>query len=117
MKGGGEMKKFRCTVCNFIYEGSDAPDKCPRCGAPKEKFEQVAEDKAKLIEKSKLSNGLHMHLATLLEEVTQVATKGINDNLDPSCVAIFAKAKEEAHLLRQFIKAEIEGHIGKGKWG
>jgi hypothetical protein len=117
MKGGGEMKKFRCTVCNFIYQGNDAPDKCPRCGAPKEKFERIPEDKAKLIERSKLSNGLHMHLATLLEEVTRVATKGIEDDLDPGCVAIFTKAKEEAHLLRQFIKAEIEVHIGKGKWG
>lgn len=111
------MKKFRCTVCNFIYEGDDAQDKCPRCGAPKEKFEQIPEEKTKLIDRSKLSNGLHMHLATLLEEVTQVATKGINDNLDPACVAIFTKAKEEAHLLRQFIKAEIQVHISKGKWG
>jgi rubredoxin len=112
-----EMKKFRCTVCNFIYEGEDAPDKCPRCGSPKEKYEQIPEEKVKLIERSRLSNGLHMHLATLLEEVTQVATKGINDNLDPACVAIFTKAKDEAHLLRQFIKAEIQVHIGKGKWG
>jgi len=111
------MKKFRCTMCNFIYEGDDAPDKCPRCGAPKEKFEQIPEDKDRLIERSKLSNGLHMHLATLLEEVTQVATKGINDNLDPACVAIFTNAKEQAHLLRQFIKAEIQVHISKGKWG
>jgi rubredoxin len=111
------MKKFRCTVCNFIYEGDAAPDKCPRCQAPKEKFEQVAEEKAKLIDRSKLSNGLHMHLATLLEDVPHIATKGINDNLDPGCVAIFTKAKEEAHLLRQFIKAEIQVHVGKGKWG
>ncbi len=111
------MKKFRCTVCNFIYEGNNAPDKCPRCGAPKEKFQQIAEDKAKLIDRSRLSNGLLIHLATLLEEVTQMATKGINDNLDPACVAIFTKARDEAHLLRQFIKAEIEVHISKGKWG
>ena len=111
------MKKFRCTVCNFIYEGEDAPDKCPRCGSPKEKFEQIPEEKVKLIERSRLSNGLHMHLATLLEEVSQVASKGIEDNLDPLCLAIFTKAKDEAHLLRQFIKAEIQVHIGKGKWG
>ena len=26
-----------CTVCGFTMEG-DAPDKCPICGAPKEKF-------------------------------------------------------------------------------
>ena len=37
------MKKFVCTICGFIYEGETAPEKCPQCGAPKEKFiEKVA---------------------------------------------------------------------------
>jgi rubredoxin len=111
------MKKFRCTVCNFIHQGDNAPDKCPRCGSPQEKYEQIPQDKAKLIERARLSNGLHMHLATLLEEVIQIANKGIEDNLDPLCLAIFTKAKEEAHQLRQFIKAEIQVHTSKGKWG
>ena len=29
---------FKCSVCNYIYEGEEAPDVCPKCGAPKEKF-------------------------------------------------------------------------------
>jgi mannose-6-phosphate isomerase-like protein (cupin superfamily) len=32
------MKKWRCTVCGYIHEGSEPPDECPNCGAPKEKF-------------------------------------------------------------------------------
>lgn len=38
-KGGDlEAKAIHvCTVCGFTMEG-DAPDKCPICGAPKEKF-------------------------------------------------------------------------------
>ncbi len=37
------MKKWVCTVCGYVHEGEEAPDKCPQCGAPKEKFkEQVA---------------------------------------------------------------------------
>lgn len=32
------MKKFVCTVCGYVHEGEEAPDKCPQCGAPKEKF-------------------------------------------------------------------------------
>ena len=37
------MKKFVCTICGYIYEGETPPEKCPQCGAPKEKFvEQVA---------------------------------------------------------------------------
>jgi len=29
------MKKWRCMVCGYVHEGESAPDKCPRCGAPK----------------------------------------------------------------------------------
>ena len=37
------MKKFVCTVCGYVFEGTEAPDFCPQCKAPKEKFkEQVA---------------------------------------------------------------------------
>ena len=36
------MKKFVCTVCGYVHEGDDAPDNCPQCKAPKDKFnEQV----------------------------------------------------------------------------
>lgn len=31
---------FRCTVCGYTSEGF-APDQCPNCRAPKEKFEEV----------------------------------------------------------------------------
>lgn len=32
------MKKFVCQVCGYVYEGETAPDFCPQCKAPKEKF-------------------------------------------------------------------------------
>ncbi len=38
------MKKFRCTVCGFIYEGDAAPDACPVCKAPASKFEEIKEE-------------------------------------------------------------------------
>ena len=34
------MKKFVCTVCGYVYEGETAPDACPVCKAPKEKFKE-----------------------------------------------------------------------------
>lgn len=111
------MQMWRCDVCGFIYEGASAPEKCPKCGAPKEKFERIAEDKAKLIERSRLSNSLHMKLSTLLGKIAEVGEEGIKDNLDPGCLAIFTKAREEVKILQQMIKAEIQTHIGKGKWG
>lgn len=30
--------KFVCSVCGYVYEGNQAPEKCPQCGAPAEKF-------------------------------------------------------------------------------
>ncbi len=35
---GNPMKKWRSTVCGYIHEGDEPPEKCPRCGAPKESF-------------------------------------------------------------------------------
>ena len=32
------MKKFVCSVCGYVYEGETAPDFCPICKAPKDKF-------------------------------------------------------------------------------
>ena len=38
------MKKFVCSVCGYVHEGETAPEFCPICKAPKEKFvEQSAE--------------------------------------------------------------------------
>ena len=34
------MKKFVCSVCGYVHEGDSAPDKCPQCGAAKEKFNE-----------------------------------------------------------------------------
>ena len=34
-------KKFICTVCGYIYEGAEAPEKCPVCNAPKSKFKEM----------------------------------------------------------------------------
>ena len=37
------MKKFVCGICGFVFEGNEAPEKCPQCGAPKEKFSELVE--------------------------------------------------------------------------
>jgi rubrerythrin len=37
-------KKFICTVCGYVYEGTEAPEKCPVCGVPASKFNEVKDD-------------------------------------------------------------------------
>ena len=38
------MKKFVCSVCGYVYEGNEAPEQCPQCKAPKEKFKETNAD-------------------------------------------------------------------------
>jgi len=39
-------KKFICTVCGYVHEGDEAPEKCPVCNASKKAFKEVKEDEA-----------------------------------------------------------------------
>lgn len=39
------MKKWKCTICNYIHEGDAPPERCPICNAPASKF-VLLEDKA-----------------------------------------------------------------------
>lgn len=34
------MKKWICKVCNYTHQGEEAPDRCPKCGSPKNQFVQ-----------------------------------------------------------------------------
>jgi hypothetical protein len=100
-----------------VHDGKEPPDKCPKCGAAKEKFVAIEGKAMDLVERSRFTNNLHIHLFAVLEQVLEVAEDGIDDNLDPGCVRIFKRALAEAEILQQSIKAELQGHMNKGKWG
>jgi len=34
------MKKHICTVCGYVHEGNSAPEKCPLCQVPADKFKE-----------------------------------------------------------------------------
>ena len=38
------MKKFVCLVCGYVHEGEEAPEICPICKAPKDKFVEKTDD-------------------------------------------------------------------------
>jgi predicted nucleic acid-binding Zn-ribbon protein len=108
---------WQCGSCGYVWEGEEPPNKCPKCGAAKEKYVELEDKAMELIERSRFTNSLHMSLATLLEQMIDIADDGIDDNLDANCVKIFKRAMEEAEILQQSIKAELQGHMKKGKWG
>lgn len=117
LKRDEPMNMWKCSVCGYVWDGDEAPDQCPKCGAPKEKFDQLSEEAAAKIERSRFTNSLHMSLYALLNNAIEIAQAGIEDALDPACVKIFEQVLQEARISQQRIKAELEGHMNKGKWG
>ena len=108
---------WRCGACGYVWDGEEPPDKCPKCGAARQRFVELEDKAMEMVEGSRYTNNLHMNLFVLLEQVLGVAEEGIDDNLDPGCVKIFKRAVEQAEILQQAIKAELQGHMNKGKWG
>lgn len=41
-------KKWRCTVCGYVHTGENAPEKCPLCKVPAEKFVELVEESKEL---------------------------------------------------------------------
>lgn len=107
---------WKCSVCGMVVKGDKPPDACPKCGAPAEKFVQLTEEEEKKSYASDRTNDIHMEIVTLAMKIADLAGEGIEINLDPPCVALFMKAKNEAWIIKQRSKAEIAGHISKGKW-
>ncbi|MBQ3390343.1 MAG: 4Fe-4S binding protein [Firmicutes bacterium] len=49
LKGETTMAKWICTVCGYVHEGEQPPEKCPVCKQPAEKFKKAEEAPAKNI--------------------------------------------------------------------
>lgn len=107
---------WKCSVCGYMHEGAEAPETCPKCGAPKEKFAALSDEDAKKIFAADRTNDIHMEIINLAMKIKDLAKEGIEINLDPPCVALFQQAKNEAWVIKQRSKAEIAGHNIRGKW-
>jgi rubredoxin len=112
-----KMKKlWKCSVCGFIHQGEEAPEFCQKCGAQKDKFIALSDDESGKIYASDRTNDIHAKIINLAMEIAVLSEEGITLKLDPNCVALFEKAKQEAWVIKQRSKAELVGHISKGKW-
>jgi rubredoxin len=111
------MKKlFKCNICNYIHEGENAPDICPKCGQSKENYVELSADATALVYKSERTNDIHMEIISLTNKIFKLSLEGIELNLDPNCVRGFTQAKNSVYVIKQTAKAELEGHMKKGKW-
>ena len=73
------MKKFICTVCGYIYEGETAPEKCPQCGAPKDKFIEKNDDKVQWVDEHKVG---------VAEGVDSEVVEGLRANFQGECTEV-----------------------------
>ena len=107
---------WKCNVCGYVHEGIEAPNICPKCGAPKEKFVQLTGEESEKIYKSDRTNDIHMELIALTTKLDALCKEGIGINLDSTCVIAFKQAKDESWVIKQRSKAELAAHMQRGKW-
>lgn len=86
------MKRFVCSVCGYVYEGETAPEECPVCHQPGEKFREEAIKEEKEVspekEEEEKSENVGMDLSydksfyrvdescRYMEEIHQMAVSG-----------------------------------------
>ena len=73
------MKKFICSVCGYVYEGTEAPEKCPQCGAPKDKFTEMAEGKKEYVDE---------HVSGVAKGVDERVLEGLRQNFTGECTEV-----------------------------
>lgn len=107
---------YKCGGCGYTTEKESLGEKCPKCGAPREKFIELSEETSDKIRKADATNDIHMDIVNLAMAIEELATEGIELDLDPGCVDAFEKAIQAAWQMKQISKAELETHMKKNKW-
>ncbi|MGN1139053.1 MAG: NADH peroxidase [Ruminococcus sp.] len=72
------MKKFVCTVCGYVHEGDSAPEACPICKAPAEKFNEVTGE----------ANYATVHIVGEAQGVSEDIIKDLRDNFTGECTEV-----------------------------
>ena len=72
------MKKFVCTVCGYVHEGDAAPEKCPVCGAPAEKFVEQAGEMTWAAE----------HVVGVAKGAPEEILQGLRENFTGECTEV-----------------------------
>ena len=83
------MKKFVCTVCGYVFEGEAAPEFCPICKAPAEKFKEQSAEKTWAAE----------HVVGVAQGVDEEILVGLRENFQGECteVGLYLAMARAAH--------------------
>ncbi len=83
--------KWRCRICNYVFEGQEPPLECPVCHVGKYAFEKVDESKTKVIHPGKIPDTL---VAKILNQAITKEKEAYNIYLHASRVIKNATAKK-----------------------
>ncbi|MCQ2401848.1 MAG: NADH peroxidase [Lachnospiraceae bacterium] len=72
------MKKWVCTICGYVAEGEQAPEKCPVCKAPASKFMAQEEEMVWAAE----------HVVGVAQGVDQEIIDGLRENFNGECCEV-----------------------------
>ena len=70
--------KWVCQVCGYVYEGEEAPEKCPQCKAPKAKFAPMAAEMSWAAE----------HVVGIASDVPEEIKQGLRENFNGECCEV-----------------------------
>lgn len=74
------MRKWVCSVCGYVHQGDQPPEKCPQCGAPKEKF--VLQDE------NAQRNWADEHRVGVAQGVDEEIVQGLRENFTGECTEV-----------------------------
>ena len=72
------VKKFVCSVCGYVHEGDSAPERCPQCKVPAEKFNEVKGDMTWAAE----------HVVGVAKGVDEEILAGLRANFEGECTEV-----------------------------
>ena len=87
------MAKYVCTICGYVHEGDNPPEKCPICGAPASKFEKMSEELSWADE----------HRVGVAKGLDEEVVQGLRENFNGEC-------SEVGMYLAMSRQAEREGY-------
>jgi len=72
------MSKYVCKVCGYVHEGDEAPESCPVCKAPSEKFEKQSGEMAWAAE----------HILGVAKDVSEDIKEDLRANFNGECTEV-----------------------------
>ena len=73
-------KEWICTICGYVAEGENAPEKCPQCGAPASKFKEL--------DQTALLKFVTEHELGVAKDVDDEMKKDLNNHFMGECTEV-----------------------------